>query len=426
MKKNLIASVLVVLALGVAAACSSSPRSAATLLSSSVQAAPTSTITKTGLAAADTSLSAQAPTPPTVTASPSSSGVLAAFQGTLEQVYENTGPSVVNIRTTTSGGQSPFGRGLQQFSAAEGSGFVWDNQGDIVTNNHVISGATTITVTFSDGTTVPAKLVGADPDADLAVIKVEAFKGLPPPVKVADSDGVKVGRLAIAIGNPFGLSGSMTVGIVSARGRLLPAGEGSAIPPSLPGFSIPDVIQTDAPINPGNSGGVLLDDQGRLIGVPSAIQSNTNSSAGVGFAIPSNIVKKVAPALIASGRVDHAYLGISGTTVMPDIARAMNLPDGQRGALVVEVIAHGPASAAGLNGSIQQATINGQQARVGGDVITAVDGRAVKSMDDLITYLFESTSVGQKVTFTVLRSGSQTTVQVTLGARPGSQQTTSS
>ena len=366
-------------------------------------------------------------------------GLLASYQNTLESIYTNVNPSVVNIHvvmggSSTSndqGGQTtpnfPFnfpgqgGNGGQnqgpQVGEALGSGFVWDTQGHIVTNNHVVDGATKVDVTFSDQTVLPATVVGTDPDSDLAVIKVDAPANLLHPVQIADSSQVKVGQMAVAIGNPFGLNGTMTVGIVSALGRSLPANENFT---SGPTYTIPDVIQTDAPINPGNSGGVLLNDQGQVIGVTAAIESASQANAGIGFVIPASIVAKVVPTLIQSGNVQHPYLGISGTTLTPDLAKAMNLSDNQHGALVAEVVSGGPADKAGLHASTQQTTINGQTINVGGDVITAVDGQPIKQMDDLIAYLSEKTTVGQTVTLTILRNGQQMDVKVTLGARPAS------
>jgi serine protease Do len=303
-----------------------------------------------------------------------------------------------------------------QYQSALGSGFVWDTNGHIVTNNHVIKGADKIEVTFSDGTIVPATLVGADPDSDLAVIKVEAAASLLKPVAVTDSDAVKVGQLAVAIGNPFGLEGTMTTGIVSALERQL-----SADQESTKSYSIPDVIQTDASINPGNSGGVLVDVNGQVIGVTSAIESTSGSNSGIGFAIPSAIVKNVVPALIKDGKYEHTWLGISGTTLTPDLAAAMKLDAGQRGALVEEVMPNSPAQKAGLKGSSTETTIDGQTIKVGGDVITAIDSQPVTAMNDLIAYLARSTQVGQKVTLTILRDGKEQKVDVTLAARPSAQ-----
>jgi serine protease Do len=272
-------------------------------------------------------------------------------------------------------------------------------------------------VTFSDGTIVPAKLVGADPDSDLAVVKVDVPADKLHPIQLGDSSAVKVGQLAIAIGNPFGLEGTMTTGIISAVGRSLPADESST-----QSYTIPDVIQTDAPINPGNSGGVLVDVQGQVLGVTSAIESPVRANAGIGFAIPSAIVNNVVPVLIKDGKYVHSWLGISGTTLVPDLATAMKLDASQRGALVEEILPNSPAEKAGLRGSSQQATIDGQTTNVGGDVITAIDNQPVAGMDDLIAYLARSTKVDQKVTLTILRDGKQQTEDVTLAARPSAQE----
>jgi S1-C subfamily serine protease len=356
---------------------------------------------------------ATAPTTPVATSnSPQSSAPnsLAGVEAALESIYARTNPSVVNIRVLLPASLSNPGGG------ALGSGFVWDTQGNLVTNNHVVDGATRITVTFYDGTTVEASLVGADSDSDLAVIKVNTNAVQLQPVTMADSTQLKVGQLAIAIGNPFGLQGTMTVGFVSGLGRLLPANE-NAVGPT---YSIPDVIQTDAAINPGNSGGVLLDDTGKVIGVTSSIATTSGTSAGVGFAIPSAIVQQVVPALIKTGHYDHPYLGISVVSLNPDLAGAMNLPPNQRGALVETVTSGSPADKAGLKASQTPVTINGQQVSVGGDVIIAYNDLLVKSSDDLVTFLARSGSVGQTVTLTALRGGKQIQVQVTLGVRPSS------
>jgi S1-C subfamily serine protease len=353
--------------------------------------------------------------PPVTTSTLPQNSVPSSISGietALESIYARTNPSVVNIQVLLA--PSAF----NPEGAALGSGFVWDTQGNIVTNNHVVDGATRITVTFYDGTVVDASLVGTDADSDLAVIKVNASGIQLQPVSVADSTEVKVGQLAIAIGNPFGLQGTMTVGFISGLGRLLPANE-NAVGPT---YSIPDIIQTDAAINPGNSGGVLLNDIGEVIGVTQSIATTSGSSAGVGFAIPSAIVKQVIPALIETGHYDHPYLGISIVTLNPDLAGAMNLPSNQRGTLVATVTAGSPSDKAGIKANNSEVTINGQQTAVGGDVITAYNGQTVKSSDNLITFLARSGSVGQTVTLTVLRSGEQIQVQVTLGTRPSSSQ----
>ena len=404
-----------------------------------------------GLSGINLSPTQSAPNPPAVSAptqtsplpaqpaapSGAAGDLLSAYQGTLENIYNTVSPSVVNIQVVEQVASSGSGSdqnsipgfpffGLpqgqdqqpqQQFQSALGSGFVWDQQGHIVTNNHVVSGADKIQVTFSDGTTVPATLVGADPDSDLAVIKVDVSADKLHPVQMADSKSIQVGQLAIAIGNPFGLEGSMSTGIISALGRSLPADETSA-----QSYTIPDIIQTDAPINPGNSGGILIDVNGQVLGVTSAIESPVRANAGVGFAIPSAIVNNVVPALIKDGKYAHSWLGISGTSLSPDLAKAMNLDIAQRGALVEEVMPNSPAEKAGLRGSNQQTTIDGQPVNVGGDVVTAIDNQQVLQMDDLIAYLAGSTKVDQKVTLTLLRDGKQQNVDVTLAARPSAEE----
>lgn len=354
------------------------------------------------------------------------------IEATLEQIYQQVSPSVVNIRvvqkqetmfpTLPEIPSFPFfnlPQGPQEYyQKGLGSGFIWDKEGHIITNNHVVAGADRISVTFQDGNTVSGKVVGSDPDSDLAVVKAEVSADPLQPVQMADSNQVKVGQMAVAIGNPFGLQGTMTVGFVSAIGRLLPA---DTQPTGGSTYSIPDVIQTDAPINPGNSGGVLVDRDGKVIGVTSAIVSSSGANAGIGFAIPSAIVQKVVPVLIKAGHYEHPWLGISGISLNPYITEAMGLSAGMRGALVVDVIPGSPADKAGLRGSDRQVTIDGDQVRVGGDVITAIDGQSIKTFDDLVTYLARSTEIGQQVTLDLISQGKEKQVKVTLVARPESQ-----
>jgi serine protease Do len=334
-------------------------------------------------------------------ASVASGNVVASLQTSLEQLYEAVNPSVVSIRVGSSGAAS---------------GFVWDTSGHVVTNNHVVAGGGPFYVEFSDGTLVQGTVVGTDPDSDLAVLKVDQPAEKLKPVTVADSQAVKVGQLVVAIGNPYGLQNTMTVGFVSATGRGLPVNSDN----SQPSYSIPDVIQTDAAINPGNSGGVLVDSQGRLIGVTSDIVSGSNPSAGGGLAVPSAIVKNVIPVLIETGKYEHSWLGLTGRPLTPDVAKAMDLPEGQRGALVVAVVSGGPSDKAGLRASDRQVTIGGQQTVVGGDIIVGVDGEPVQGLDDVIAYLSRSTRVGQTITLEVLRDGKTVESKVTLGARPKS------
>jgi len=353
---------------------------------------------------------------------------LAAMEGVLTEIYETVSPSVVSIQVSVPMSQSfnfPFtipGQGDSQDAPVQkglGSGFVWDKSGHIVTNNHVVDGASEITVVFADDSTTEAALVGGDADSDLAVIKVDVPAEKLHPVTLADSDQVKVGQLAIAIGSPFGLEQTMTLGIISAIGRSLSVENRS----SLTGltYSIPDVIQTDASINPGNSGGVLLNDQGEVVGVTAAIESTSGSNAGIGFVIPSNIVKRVVPALIANGSYAHPYLGISGTSLTNEIAREMDLPEDTRGALVLTVAAGSPADKAGLRGGDRTIELDGVEIEIGGDVITAVDGETILSMDDLVSYLATETEVGQTITLNILRGGKDLTLKATLASRPSSQ-----
>jgi serine protease Do len=362
--------------------------------------------------------------PPVVT---SGDGLLAALETSLETLYNAVNPSVVNIQVvqTVQGGvpsspNSPFSgpQAPQQQQQVLGSGFVWDTQGHIVTNNHVVEGASQITVTFADQTSVPAQIVGTDPDSDLAVLGVNVPASELHPVQEATAYA-KVGQIAIAIGNPFGLQGSMSMGIVSAIGRSLPVGSNAMA--TGPSYTIPAVIQTDAPINPGNSGGVLVDDEGRVIGVTAAIVSASGSSSGVGFAIPVEIVQMVVPALIQNGHYDHPYIGVSGTTLTPSLASAMNLAEQQRGALLVDITPGGPAAQAGLKGSDKTADITGQSVPVGGDVVIAIGDQPITSFDDLAADVALNTQVGETVTLQIIRNGQEQNVDITIGARPAAQ-----
>lgn len=343
----------------------------------------------------------------------------------LINVYKRVNPAVVNIRVVKrmqgfgfEFEMPGFSQGPEEFfMPGEGSGFVYDEEGHIVTNNHVVEGAEEIDVTFSDGTIVEAEVIGTDPDSDLAVLKVD----LPPEglqaIELGDSDRLEVGQRVIAIGNPFGLKGTMTTGIISALGRTLPLGR---ISTTIGGrFSIPELIQTDAAINPGNSGGPLLDSQGRIIGVNTAITSPSGSFAGVGFAVPVNLVKRVVPELIEEGRYAYPWLGITGTSLVPKVAEAMDLPV-ESGALVIEVVKGGPAEGVDLRGGDKNRTIEvaGQEVPLGGDVIVAIDGVEVKNMEDLIVYLVRETRVGQEVKLTIVRDGEEMEVEVKLAERP--------
>lgn len=348
----------------------------------------------------------------------------ATTEGTLSQIYELTNPSVVNIQvisTVSANSNLPFSfpgmedqQGTPQQSGL-GSGFVWDSQGYIVTNNHVVENATSIIVQFIDGREYPGELIGADADSDLAVVKIDAPESDLKPLSVVSSDDVKAGDLAIAIGNPYGLSGTMTVGIVSAVGRSLSVDNGT----TTGNYTIPDIIQTDAAINPGNSGGVLLNESGQVIGVTTAIQSASGSNAGIGFVVPSSIVLRVIPELIDNGSYAHSWLGLSGTTLQADIAEAMDLDREQRGILIASITPDSPADAAGLRGSDKQFEYLGSQVLIGGDIITAIDDESTPNFEALVSYLARATEPGQKVALTILRDGNTQTVDVTLGVRPG-------
>jgi len=350
-------------------------------------------------------------------------GSLASLQSAYKQVYQRVLPSVVSITVArrVSAPQFEFPNLPQQQEPdfqqrGAGSGFVWDTEGHIITNNHVIEGADFIRVNFSDGTSVLADLVGADAASDLAVLKVDLPATALKPIEVMDSTEVNVGQIAIAIGNPFQLSGTMTTGIISGTGRSLSLDSTDS---SGLFYSIPDIIQTDAAINPGNSGGPLVDIEGRLIGVTTAIESPVRANAGVGYVIPSIIVSKVVPILISDGDYQQPWIGISGRDLTPESAVAMDLRSSQQGALVIEVTPNSPAAEAGLIGSAKEIEIDGQQVLVGGDVITAVDGRPINDFEDLVAFLARYALVGQTINLEVLRNGETVKVPLTLAARPG-------
>jgi S1-C subfamily serine protease len=386
----------------------------------------------------------------------------------LPELFEKAERSVVQVTASSeAGGQNLSRSGI-------GSGFVYNNNGSIVTNYHVISTSTgpltdetqggsrskvDINVAFEDGTIYPATLVGADPFSDVAVIDVpEEARDKLVPLAIGNSSELRVGQQVVAIGNPFGLSGSMTEGIVSGLGRVIPSSEDERLPqapeetpvppvdPSIPGtppsdegppsfppsvpdedarnavrlgsFSIPDVIQTDAPINPGNSGGPLLDLRGNVIGMNTAIFSSTGESAGVGFAIPSNTVSKVVPSLISSGVYQHPWLGISGTDITPEIARVLGL-DEARGFLVTDITSGSPADKAGIRGGYKIDDIDGMEIRLGGDIVVGIDNNTVRKIDDILSYLEREKKVGDEVQLSVLRDGKiLETPPTTLAVRP--------
>ena len=290
-----------------------------------------------------------------------------------------------------------------------GSGFVYDILGHTITNAHVIENATKVTVTFLDGNQYNAEIIGADKFTDIAVIKVNEKPRLLHPLDIGDSSDLLVGEQVAAIGNPFGLSGSMTSGIVSQLGRLLHSPD--------PGFSIPDVIQTDAAINPGNSGGPLLNMKGEVIGINTAIRSSTGEFTGVGFAVPSNTIKKIVPSLIEEGKYHHPWMGITGIDIDPDLAKIRELGNA-KGFLVVTVIDGHPADDAGLQGVSKTVEIDGKEYPIDGDIIISVDGKEVRKINDLLVHLQREKSVGDEMILGVMRDGDLIHLTLTLGERP--------
>jgi putative serine protease PepD len=320
------------------------------------------------------------------------------------QIYKQDAPSVVQITVTTGGGgQGFFGQsGTQQ---AQGSGFVYNAQGDIVTDQHVVAGANSISVKFANGASYKAEVVGTDASSDIAVIRVNAPSSLLHPLTLADSDTVQIGDDVVAIGSPFGLQGTITSGIVSALHRDIT---------SPNNFTITDTIQTDAAINHGNSGGVLLNSSGQVIGVTAQIDSESGGNDGVGFAIPSNTVRSVASQLIGGGSVQRAYLGVRIQGISSDVASQLNVPAGVE---ITNVVSGSPAGKAGLKGSTGTQVVDGQTYATGGDVITAVNGNPVSSADTLQTEI-AGMKPGTKVTLTIARGGETKKVTITLGTRP--------
>jgi 2-alkenal reductase len=366
-----------------------------------------STQTTQAVQSSDRVASVPAAIQPTPTTLPDSARVmLDQDEQVLINLYERVNPAVVSIQNAQT-----TQRGLQ--AAGQGSGFVISQDGFVVTNNHVIDGADRVNVIFADGTFEAARIIGTDPYSDLALLKVERT-GLPF-VELVDSDQVKVGQKVIAIGNPFGLDGTMTLGIVSARGRTLPeaASDGGS-------YSNPDIIQTDAAINPGNSGGPLLDTRGRVVGVNTAIRTSNESftgqasNSGIGFAVPSNTVKRVVESLKEDGRVRYPYLGIQGEVSLSAVAERLNIPL-KSGVMVASVREGGPVARAGLRGATIDRNGNITAA---GDVIMAFNGTPVTDYEDLIATLVKTTKPGDVATLSVWRDGKNVDLKVTLGERP--------
>lgn len=321
----------------------------------------------------------------------------------LVDLYQKINPSVVNIITYIS--QANLVR-----ASGQGSGFLYDTQGHIVTNSHVIHGSDQIEVIFSNGQAESARIIGEDLHSDLAVIKVERFPDGTFPLTLGKMEEVAVGQTAVALGNPFGLGGTLTRGIISALGRTIPA---------LTPFSIPQAIQTDAPINPGNSGGPLLNLAGQVIGVNAQIETSgtSRSNSGVGFAIPVSIVSRVVPELIANGKFEWSWLGVVGGNLSAAAKDAMKISI-DKGAYISEVVTGGPADRAGLRGSTRQITVDNRLIEIGGDIIIAIDGVPVNTFEDILIYIALNTRPGQIVQLTIVRNGEQQTLPLTLQPRP--------
>ena len=327
--------------------------------------------------------------------------VLAAQEALLTGIYDRIVPSVVRIVT------SPGTLG-----ASEGSGFVWDDRGHIVTNYHVVRGGGVMRALFFSGDEYDATVIGSDPDADIAVIKIDAPADKLTPIELGDSSGLRPGQFTIAIGAPFGQDFTMTGGIISAVGRLIDSGFSQ--------FAIPEVIQTDAAINPGNSGGPLLDWRGQVIGINTQIRGDARQNSGVGFAVPVDLAKRVVPSLIEDGEHRYSWLGISAQDVGKDLRDEAGFDSGLRGTLVQAVTPDSPADRAGLRGGDERITVLGRPVMIGGDIITSIDGEPVLAIEDIIAYLALNTSPGDSVTLSVLRDGQNTNVLVELGERPAS------
>ena len=342
--------------------------------------------------------------------SPSSSEI------SLPEIFKKTENAVVQITSTRPGSDQTVvlnGREIPQNNIALGSGFVYDQEGRIITNHHVASEVDEVDVKFVDGDTYTAKVIGKDPYSDIGVLQITDrafFDKKVAPLTIANSSEIEVGEQIIAIGNPFGLSGTLTTGVVSQIGRLLPN--------DITGYSIANTIQTDAAINPGNSGGPLLNMEGKVVGMNTAIYSNTGVYSGVGFAVPSNMLLKEIPVLIEKGSYVHPWLGFTATDVSPDIAESLNLPRNFKGAAVVSVVENSPADKAGIRGQVvRENLVRNEEVRTG-DIVTKIDNQLVKSMDDVISYLDESKKIGDKVSLTINREGKSMEVPVTLEERP--------
>lgn len=325
-------------------------------------------------------------------------------QESLVTLYENVSPGTVAILTD---------------AGSSGSGFVYDSNGHIITNYHVVEGATAVEIRFTSGYMAYGTVIGTDLDSDIAVLKVDVPASELSPLPLGDSDSLKVGQTVVAIGNPFGLESTMTVGIISALGRTL---DSQRVSPDGAAFSAGDIIQTDAAINPGNSGGPLFNVNGEVIGINRAIRTTNFTTdgepinSGIGFAISINIVKRVVPILISEGKYDYPYLGIASTDLFSlQMVEALGLSQ-YTGAYITNVVPGGPADVAGLRAGTQPTQINNLLA--GGDLIIAIDGRPTRTFDDMLAYLITNKSPGDTVVLTVLRDNEPVDVTITLGKRP--------
>ncbi|MBT3591596.1 MAG: trypsin-like serine protease [Candidatus Nitrosopelagicus sp.] len=324
-------------------------------------------------------------------------GIERSYEYSLIDIFEKSEESVVQVNVLRGGSDGGMG-----------SGFVYSEEGYIITNQHVVRDAKKVTVTFLDGEAYIGDVIGTDPDLDIAVVKVSPSNTYLQPITIGDSSKLKVGEKIVAIGNPFGLSGSMTSGIVSQIGRLLPQESG---------YSIPDVIQTDAAINPGNSGGPLINMKGEVVGINTAIQSITGEFSGIGFAVPSNTVKKIVPVLIEDGEFKHPWMGISGTDVDPELADFRELKS-SKGFLVISVIEGSPAEQAGLIGVTETKEIDGRELAVDGDIVLSIDGKTVRKISDILIHLQREKSIGDEMVLSVNRNGEILELTMVLEERP--------
>ena len=332
--------------------------------------------------------------------------LLKAKESQLNIIYSTSLPSIVHIKVR----QTVQGFFQNQERTGEGSGFIWDTEGNIVTNYHVVASASIVDVEFADGSQYPASVIGLDPNSDLAIIKVNSNGKILTPLNLGDSTNVKVGNHTIVIGSPFGQEFSMSSGIVSAIKRTVPSQN------TL--FSIPNVIQTDAAINPGNSGGPLLDIDGNVIGINSQIISKSGGNQGIGFAIPINSVKKIIPTLIKGEKFEYPYIGITGMDLNPNLKKALAIDSNIKGVMIVDVVKGSPADLGGLSGYTGTVSDNVNSYPSGGDILTAINTIPIKSMSDLLSLLFSDYSPGDSITFTILRDSDSLDLDITLISRP--------